>query len=105
VPLITGKLAEKVKAADAMDPLSVWQAMQREVRNLGREGLAATAIAAIDTAIWDLKAHLLNVPLALLFGRARDAVPIYGSGGFTTYTHKTLADSYAAGWNATAADG
>ena len=100
VPLITGKLGEKVKAFDMMDPPSAWRAMQREVRNLGREGLAATAIAAVDTAIWDLKARLLEVPLALLFGRARDAVPIYGSGGFTTYTDESLA-----GWSATAADG
>lgn len=97
VPLITGKLAEKVKPFDAMDPPSAWRGMQREVRNLGREGLAATAIAAVDTAIWDLKARLLELPLALLFGRARDAVPIYGSGGFTTYTDETLAEQLS-GW-------
>jgi L-alanine-DL-glutamate epimerase-like enolase superfamily enzyme len=97
VPLITGKLAEKVKPLDAMDPPSAWRAMQREVRNLGREGLAATAIAAVDTAIWDLKARLLELPLVLLFGRARDVVPIYGSGGFTTYTDETLAQQLS-GW-------
>jgi len=97
VPLITGKLAEKVKPFDAMDPPLAWRAMQREVRNLGREGLAATAIAAVDTAIWDLKARLLELPLALLFGRARDVVPIYGSGGFTTYTDETLAQQLS-GW-------
>jgi L-alanine-DL-glutamate epimerase-like enolase superfamily enzyme len=97
VPLITGKLAEKAKPFDAMDPPSAWRAMQREVRNLGREGLAATAIAAVDTAIWDLKARLLELPLALLFGRARDVVPIYGSGGFTNYTDETLAQQLS-GW-------
>ena len=57
--------------------------MQRAVRNLGRDGLAATAISAIDTALWDLKAKLLDLPLAVLFGRYREAVPIYGCGGFT----------------------
>jgi L-alanine-DL-glutamate epimerase-like enolase superfamily enzyme len=97
VPLIVGKLADKAKQHDAMDPPSAWRAMQREVRNLGREGLAATAIAAVDTALWDLKARLLNVPLALLFGRARDAVPIYGSGGFTTYSDARLAEQLS-GW-------
>ena len=56
----------------------------RAVRNMGRDGLAATAISALDVALWDLKCKLLNLPLALLLGRARDAVPIYGSGGFTT---------------------
>ncbi len=91
VSLIHDKLAETAKEHDAMDPPSCWRAMQRDVRNIGREGLAATAIAAVDTALWDLKARLLNVPLASLFGRVRDAVPIYGSGGFTTYSDDRLA--------------
>ena len=38
--------------------------MQRSVRNLGRSGLAACAISAVDTALWDLKARALDVPLA-----------------------------------------
>ena len=37
---------------------AVWRKMQIAVRNLGREGLAATAISAVDTALWDLKAVL-----------------------------------------------
>ncbi len=52
---------------------ALWQALQRGVRNLGREGLAATAISAVDAALWDLKAKLLDQPLALLLGRCRDA--------------------------------
>ena len=65
------------------------------VRNLGRDGLAATAISALDTALWDLKAKLLHQPLAILMGRYRDDVPIYGSGGFTTYSDHELADQLA----------
>jgi L-alanine-DL-glutamate epimerase-like enolase superfamily enzyme len=71
--------------------------MQRSVRNLGRQGLAACAISAVDTALWDLKAKLLGLPLALLLGSRRDAVPIYGSGGFTTYGDGELRDQLA-GW-------
>ena len=52
---------------------------------MGRSGLAATAISALDAALWDLKAKLLDLPLAALLGRARNVVPIYGSGGFTSY--------------------
>ena len=48
---------------DALAPQAASQAMQRAVRNLGREGLAATAISAIDTALYDLKARLLDLPL------------------------------------------
>ena len=60
VSLIAGVLGEAVQQHDAMDPPAAWRAMQRAVRNIGREGLAATAIAAVDTAIWDLKAKLLG---------------------------------------------
>jgi L-alanine-DL-glutamate epimerase-like enolase superfamily enzyme len=96
VSLIAGVLAKAVQRHDAMDPPKAWRTMQRAVRNLGREGLAATAIAAVDTAIWDLKAKLLRVPLALLFGRMRDAVPIYGSGGFTNYSDERLTEQLSA---------
>jgi L-alanine-DL-glutamate epimerase-like enolase superfamily enzyme len=96
VSLITGVLGKAVQRHDAMDPPKAWRTMQRAVRNIGREGLAATAIAAVDTAIWDLKAKLLRVPLALLFGRMRDTVPIYGSGGFTSYSDERLAEQLSA---------
>ena len=97
VPLIAGPLAQTVQAMDAMDPPAAWRAMTVAVRNIGRSGLAATAISAVDTALWDLKARLLGLPLALLFGRAREAAPIYGSGGFTTYDDARLATQLA-GW-------
>jgi L-alanine-DL-glutamate epimerase-like enolase superfamily enzyme len=54
--------------------------------------MAACAISAIDTALWDLKAKLLDVPLVELFGAARDDVPVYGSGGFTNEGPDELVD-------------
>jgi L-alanine-DL-glutamate epimerase-like enolase superfamily enzyme len=90
VRLIRETLAEAIGGADALDIGAAWRAMQVSVRNLGRDGLAATANAAVDAALWDVKAKLLDLPLALLLGRFRDAVPIYGSGGFTTYTDDQL---------------
>ena len=95
--LVNGKLADVANGHDAMDPPAAWRAMQRAVRNIGRAGLCATAISAVDTALWDLKAKLLGVPLATLLGRYRDAVPIYGSGGFTSYDDDRLANQLA-GW-------
>ena len=80
-----------------------WLAMQRGVRNLGREGLAATAISAVDAAIHDLKARLLGLPLLKLLGSYRDSVPIYGSGGFTTYSDDELQDQLAVGCRTRAA--
>lgn len=88
--LIDTMLAEAVAGHDAMDPPGAWAAMQHAVRNLGRDGLAATAIAAVDIALWDLKAKLLNLPLVTLLGATRDCVPIYGSGGFTSYSDEQI---------------
>lgn len=93
----TGVLQQAVVGLDALDPPRAYAAMARAVRNIGREGIAATAISALDAALWDLKAKLLDLPLALLLGRMRDAVPIYGSGGFTTYSDAELTEQLG-GW-------
>ena len=95
--LIAGPLKEAVWGVSAFDPPMAWAAMQRAVRNIGRAGLCATAISAVDLALWDLKAKLHGLPLAVLLGQARDAVPIYGSGGFTTYTDAEL-EAQLGGW-------
>ena len=70
----------------------------------GRPGLASMAICAIDTALWDLKARLLELPLATLLDAVRDAVPVYGSGGFTSYSDRRLADQLG-GWVADGSPG
>jgi L-alanine-DL-glutamate epimerase-like enolase superfamily enzyme len=85
VALCQGVLAEALVSLDAMDIENAWGAMNRAVRNIGRPGIASCAISAVDVALWDLKARLLDLPLALLLGRARHIVPVYGSGGFTSY--------------------
>ncbi len=82
--LIDGVLADVVLGCDAMATSRIQHASSVAVRNLGRPGMAACAISAIDTALWDLKAKLLDIPLVDLFGASRDDVPVYGSGGFTT---------------------
>ena len=71
--------------------------MSRAVRNIGRGGVAATAISAVDIALWDLKARLLGLPVTALLGRARQHVPVYGSGGFTTYDEQQTRDQLS-GW-------
>ena len=83
--VITGLLAGLIVGRSALDIARSNEAMCRAVRNIGREGIAATAISAVDIALWDLKARILGRPLTGLIGMARDAVPVYGSGGFTSY--------------------
>src|SRR5579883_2806898 len=88
--LIQTMLAEVVQGHDALAVPGAWEQMVRAIRNLGRPGIASMAIAAVDVALWDLKARILGLPLASLLGMARAAVPVYGSGGFTTYAHEQL---------------
>ncbi|WP_435270681.1 enolase C-terminal domain-like protein [Streptomyces sp. 1222.5] len=78
-------LAGTVTGLPAFDVPRANERMCRAVRNAGLPGVTAQAIAAVDIALWDLKARLLDVPLVQLLGHARDDVPVYGSGGFTTY--------------------
>ena len=95
--LIATTLAKAVEGADALAPPAVFATMQHAIRNIGRDGLVAMAASAVDAAIWDVKAKLHGVALATLLGRARDAVPIYGSGGFTSYDDAQLATQLR-GW-------
>ncbi len=95
--VITGVLAGVVTGRSALDVPGACEAMIRAVRNIGRPGIAATAISAVDIALWDLKARLLGCPLARLLGQVRASVPIYGSGGFTSYDTQQTRDQLA-GW-------
>ena len=95
--VIADLLAPVVEGRPALALPACWEAMRRAIRNQGRGGLAAMAVAAVDAALWDLKAKLLDLPLALLLGPAREAVPVYGSGGFTSYDDDRLR-AQLAGW-------
>lgn len=95
--LIDDRLREVVSARDAMAVGAAWDAMVASVRNVGRPGIAATAISAVDAALWDLKARVLELPLVRLLGGARPSVPVYGSGGFTSYSTEQLIEQLS-GW-------
>jgi L-alanine-DL-glutamate epimerase-like enolase superfamily enzyme len=94
---IESKLVGEVEGADAVSPPKAWATMQRAIRNAGRSGVGAMAVSAVDVALWDLKAKLLGVPLADALPRFHDAVPIYGSGGFTSYSLDRLREQLG-GW-------
>jgi L-alanine-DL-glutamate epimerase-like enolase superfamily enzyme len=95
--VVADVLAGVVRGRNAFDIPGASEAMARAVRNIGRPGVAATAISAVDVALWDLKARLLGLPVTDLLGRARQRVPIYGSGGFTSYDEQQTRDQLA-GW-------
>jgi L-alanine-DL-glutamate epimerase-like enolase superfamily enzyme len=95
--LIRERLAEAVIGRPVEHIGAAWEAMVRAVRNVGQPGVAATAISAVDTALWDLRARAVGLPLFHLLGVYRESVPIYGSGGFTTYDEAALVEQLA-GW-------
>jgi len=88
-PLIEQVLLDAIRDRPVLDVSGAWEAMVRAIRNLGRPGLVSCAISAVDTALWDLKGKLLDAPVCRLLGVVHEAVPVYGSGGFTTYDDAT----------------
>jgi L-alanine-DL-glutamate epimerase-like enolase superfamily enzyme len=97
VAVVDELLTDVVTGRDALDVAGAAEAMARQVRNVGRPGIAAMAISAVDIALWDLKARLLGVSLASLLGRVHDGVPVYGSGGFTSYSDDRTQEQLS-GW-------
>jgi L-alanine-DL-glutamate epimerase-like enolase superfamily enzyme len=90
--VIKDLLAPVVIGRSAFDPRGTNEAMARAVRNVGRPGIAASAISALDIALWDLHARILDVPLHQLLGGQARPIPVYGSGGFTTYDDRQTTD-------------
>jgi len=90
-------LAPVVVGHDALAVPAAWDRMRHALRNIGRPGVAGMALSAVDIALWDLAARLLHLPLQQLLGPVRDEVPVYGSGGFTTYDADRLA-AQLSGW-------
>jgi len=88
--LIADGLAEHILGGDAFAPRAAWDTMQRVIRNNGNRGIGAMAISAVDCALWDLKARILEISMLDLLGALRLAIPVYGSGGFTSYNDEQL---------------
>ncbi|MFI8186943.1 hypothetical protein ACIF70_41660 [Actinacidiphila glaucinigra] len=71
--VVTGQLAPVVTGTSAWDVPAANEAMCRAVRNAGLPGFVAGAVSAVDIALWDLKARLLDLPLARLFAAVVDS--------------------------------
>jgi L-alanine-DL-glutamate epimerase-like enolase superfamily enzyme len=82
--LIHERLLPLLQGRDALAASRLYRDMLVSIRNLGRPGIASMAVSAVDTALWDLRAKILQCSVADLLGRTRDAAPVYGSGGFTS---------------------
>lgn len=94
--LIRKQLAQIVCQHDVTEVEAAYVAMRQSTRNIGRDGIAAAAVSAVDIALWDLKAQWLDVSLVDLIGACRTSIPVYGSGGFTSYSNDRLSEQLGA---------
>ena len=90
--IVDGMLKDVLLKKDAMQTAARYADMVAKIRNNGREGLTAMAISAVDIALWDLKGKIFDAPVSAILGAARSATPVYGSGGFTSYTERRLTE-------------
>ena len=94
---VEDQLADIVIGADALAVRRTWTQMDAAIRNAGRHGVGAMAVSAVDNALWDLAARLLDLPLARLLGQIHEHANIYGSGGFCSYDRGRLQEQLG-GW-------
>jgi L-alanine-DL-glutamate epimerase-like enolase superfamily enzyme len=84
--IIEKTLKEIVVGKDAMNIEGITFDNIRSIRNNGDCGIAMMAVSAVDNALWDLKAKILDLPICSLLGKIKDGMAVYGSGGFTSYS-------------------
>ncbi|WP_340563306.1 mandelate racemase/muconate lactonizing enzyme family protein [Streptomyces sp. GSL17-111] len=71
-------------------PETVWDLLWNRLHEAGSGGVTTLAMAAVDTALWDLRAAAAGHGLADELGRRRESVPVYGSGINLHYTRDEL---------------
>src|SRR5579885_655069 len=74
-------LKKELIGEDPIDVERLWHKMWVP-KLIGRRGLTARAISAIDIGLWDIRAKVANLPLYKLLGGFRDRVPTYIAGGY-----------------------
>jgi L-alanine-DL-glutamate epimerase-like enolase superfamily enzyme len=95
--IVSDLLAPVVRGRSADDVAALSLEMGAQVRNAGRPGIAHCALSAVDVALWDLRARLHEMPLSSLLPPVHDRVPVYGSGGFCSYSDDRLREQLG-GW-------
>jgi len=75
------ELAPQLIGEDPNDIARIWDKLAWQGASVGRSGVAVQAIAAFDTALWDMKARRADLSLAKLLGTHREAIPTYNTSG------------------------
>ncbi|MGW7689871.1 mandelate racemase/muconate lactonizing enzyme family protein [Streptomyces asiaticus] len=75
------EIAPELIGEDPNDIGRLWSKLVWAGASMGRSGVAVQGIAALDIALWDLKARRAGLPLAKLLGAHCDAVDVYNTSG------------------------
>jgi len=89
--LIEYNIAPRLIGRDPFETETLWAEFFAYLRGVGRKGLTFCALSAVDIALWDLKGKILNMPLYRLLGGSNPRVPVYASGGWTSFSDEKLA--------------
>lgn len=90
--LIEESLAPMLIGRDPFETEQYWQDMFQYLRGVGRKGLLYCALSAVDIALWDLKGKIIDMPLYKFLGGQKTRLPVYASGGWSSYTDEELVE-------------
>lgn len=79
--LLDDHLAAELLGREAEDIEGLWRHLYFRIHALTVGAISALALAAIDTALWDLRARRANLPLHRVAGGAKDRIPLYSTEG------------------------
>ena len=90
--LILRNMTPRLIDRDPLEIEAIWQEFFHYLRGVGRKGLMYCALSAVDTALWDLKGKIVDLPLYKLLGGNKTKIPVYASGGWTSFSDDELVD-------------
>lgn len=90
--LIEKNFVPRLIGVDPLEHEVIYADFVQYLRGIGRKGLMFCALSAIDIALWDLKGKIFDLPLYRLLGGNKSEVPVYASGGWTSYTDEELVE-------------
>jgi L-alanine-DL-glutamate epimerase-like enolase superfamily enzyme len=85
-------LNEVIEQRDAREIRALWDATRVRVNLTGHSGISALAIAAVDTALWDLLARSVGLPLFRVLGGSPLPRPVYAQPGWLSLTDEELVE-------------
>ena len=89
---MVGDLAEELLGRPTGEVQHHWERMWRRLNLTGQCGIGMLALAALDTALWDLAGKRSGLPLYRLWGGSERSLPVYAQGGWLVMSTEEVAE-------------